>query len=182
MALDHRDKAEAVTIEMRLPVIGRLELDGDMAERDARQFRLDRMGDDRPGWQFRRELQILRQFHRMIGGFGIPIGLRKCGIENRRDLAILDHQFTAIPGTDRLQIVCQQHEVGAAPTTETADFVFHAETGRTMQRAHCPGLFRLHAGLGGFTRHPIETEKQQVFGIAVVACRRQCAYGRHRAR
>jgi hypothetical protein len=105
---------------------------------------------------------------RVVCRLGIAVALVEGFLQHGHDLALIDHQFAAIPGADRLHVVAQQHQIGAATAAEAADFVAQAEAGRAVQRAHGPGLFGLHAEANGFADDPIEAEIEQVIGVAII--------------
>ena len=118
--LDDGDEAEIVAFEMGLPVVGRLEPHDDMLEHDAGQLGANGVGVDRAGGQVGRQLQRRRQLDRVIGGVGIAVAAAQRGLERRRDLALLDHQLAAVPGVDRLEVVVEQDNVGAAAAAAAA--------------------------------------------------------------
>ena len=104
----------------------------------------------------------------VVGRLGVAVALVERGFQQRRDLAVFDHQLTAIPGVDRLQVIVDEDEIGAAAAAEAADLVAHAEAGGAVERAHRPGLFGFDAAADGFADDPIEAEAEEIVGVAIV--------------
>ena len=129
VALDHGDEAEAVAVEQR-----RQSFAGSSATLSWKRtmpgsaVRIT-LAVTAFGRQVGRQLAASRaDLHRAVGGLrDSGSGCESACIEHRRDLAVLDHQFAAIPGVLRLEVVVEQHEVGAAAAAEAADLAVHAE-------------------------------------------------------
>ena len=105
---------------------------------------------------------------RLVSGGRVAVAVGQGRIQGRGNFAGFDHEFATVPGALRFQVIIQQHHIGATSRGQPAEVAVHAVAGGRVQRPHAPGGHGSNTGFHRLAHDPVETEEEEVIGIAVV--------------